>query len=568
MSDPVRLKGVAASMGVAVGTARVLAWGRRRISFRRITQGQVASEIDRFRAAVAASHAEIEVARQELAQQHGATYASILDAYLLMHGDALLIDATCDTIREENINAEWAVSRVAERLKAPLLRDGSSYFRERARDVDHVKEHLLRELCGEDRTELPGQGPVVLIAHDLTPADAVQMLAPPTVGLVTEVGGGSSHTAILARTFGVPAVVGVGSVPIEIEDDQDVVVDGFGGQVIIGASRRERSQAEARRDRFLAFLDAERDRSAVTLDGTSISVAANMELPSELEAALASGADGIGLYRTEFMCLNRPEPPSEDEQLDIYRTIAAALAPSKVIFRTFDWRRDKRPAGFDMGEDQAGWLRTQIKAVLRASEWGHVALMFPMVATVRELLDAKILVEQCRSELGERGAPCASLQVGMMVEVPSAALMAEGFARHADFFAVGTNDLAHYTLAVDRHGNQASAGANPLDPAVLRLLERTVRAAGDAGIPCSMCGDMAAHPLALSLALGLGYREISVPIRLLPLARAVVRSVDIELAGPLAHDALSCESAEDVRLLVTDRMGEGFDPAWIRQEAV
>lgn len=568
MSDALRLKGVAASMGIAVGGARVLAWGRRRVSFRRIAEDQVSSEIDRFRAAVAASHAEIEAARRELAQQHGATYASILDVYLLMHGDALLVDAIRDVIEQEHINAEWAISRVTERLKAPLLRDGSSYFRERARDVDHVKEHLLRELCGEDRAERPGQDPVVLIAHDLTPADAVQMLAPPTVGLVTEVGGGSSHTAILARTFGVPAVVGVGSLPVEIEDDEDVVVDGFSGEVIIGASRGERRQAETRRDRFLAFLEAERGTSAVTLDGTSISVAANMELPSELEAALGNGADGIGLYRTEFMCLSQSEPPSEDEQLDVYRTVATAMAPKKVIFRTFDWRGDKRPASLGAGADQADWLRTQIKAVLRAGEWGSVALMFPMMATVRALRDAKVLVQQCRAELGREGVPSASLKVGMMVEVPSAALMAEHFARHADFFAVGTNDLAHYALGVDRQGDQASAGASLLDPAVLRLLERTIRAARDAGIPCSVCGDMAADPLALSLVLGLGYREISVPVRLLPLVRAVIHSVDLDLLSSLAEDALRCESAEEVRLLVTDRMGEGFDRSWMHQEAV
>jgi len=568
MSDPLRLKGVAASMGVAVGAARVLAWGRRRLSFRRITQDRVSSEIDRFRAAVAASHAEIEAARHELAQQHGATYASILDVYLLMHGDALLIDAICEAIQEEHISAEWAISRVTERLKAPLLRDGSSYFRERARDVDHVKEHLLRELCGEDRTEPPGQEPVVLIAHDLAPADAVQMLAPPTVGLVTEVGGGSSHTAILARAFGVPAVVGVGSLPVEIEDDQYVVVDGFSGEVIIGASRGEQSQAETRRDRFLAFLEAERGTSAVTLDGTSIGVAANMELPSELQVAIGNGADGIGLYRTEFMCLSQSEPPPEQEQLDIYRTVATAMAPKKVIFRTFDWRRDKRPAALDARAEQADWLRTQIKAVLRAGQWGSVALMFPMVATVRELLDAKVLVERCRAELERDGAWSASLQVGMMVEVPSAALMAEQFARHSDFFAVGTNDLAHYTLGVERHEDRASTGANPLDPAVLRLLEQTIHAAKDAGIPCSMCGDMAADPLALSLALGLGYREISVPVRLLPLARAVIRSIDLELVSSLARDALSCESAEEVELLVADRMGAGFDRSWMHQEAV
>ena len=567
MSDPVHLTGTAASVGVAVGSAWVLGGGRRHLSFRRIASQNVPDEVARFHRAVAESRAEIEAAKHELTQQHGPTYASILDVYLLMHGDALLIDAICSAIQEEGINAEWAVTRVAERLKAPLLRDSSAYFRERARDVDHVKEHLLRQLCGEDRAEVVGEEPVILVTHDLTPADAVRMLGPPTVGLVMEVGARSSHTAILARALGVPAVVGVGPLSVEIEDDQHLVVDGFSGDVIIGASADQRSRAQARRNRFLAFLDAERTTSAVTQDGTFITVSANMELPRELGAAIDSGADGVGLYRTEFLCLDRPEPPSEDEQFEIYRNVAVTMAPKKVVFRTFDWRGDKRPSAFEVGDQEHTWLREQIRAVLRASCHGTVALMFPMVGTVRELLAAKAIVEECRVELFGEAGPSPPMPVGMMVEVPSAALLADRFARHADFFAVGTNDLAHYTLAVDRNDDRASVESSPLDPAVLRLVERTVRAADDAGIPCSLCGDMAANPVTLGLALGMGYQQLSVPVRMLPLVRAVIRSVDLGLMRDLARDALECESADEVRRLMADRMKE-LDPLWMEQQAV
>jgi phosphotransferase system enzyme I (PtsI) len=566
MTGPARLKGIAASIGVAVGPARVIGRERRRLSCRRIEDAAISSELARFEQAVSRSRDEIEAAKQQLTERHGSTYAPILDVYLLMHGDALLIDATSEAIRNDRINAEWALSRVTERLKKPLLEDASSYFQERARDIEHVREHLLRHLGGEHRSEPSTEVPTVLIAHDLTPADAVRMLAPPTVGLVTEMGAGSSHTAILARTFGVPAVVGLGPLPIEIEDDEVVLVDGFAGEVTVGASAEERRAAETRRDRFNAFLKAERTTSAVTRDGVSISVMANVELPSEVGAALENGAEGIGLYRTEFMCLDHVEPPSEDEQLEVYRGVVSAMAPKRVVFRTFDWRGDKRLRAHDLGERERAWLKTQINAVLRASGEGSVALMFPMVATVDEFCRARALVEECRSELSDERARSAELPIGMMVEVPSAALLAERFAQHADFFAVGTNDLAHYTLAFDRRDSRSAA--KPLDPAVLGLLDRAIAAASDAQMPCSMCGDMAADPVALCLALGLGYRQISVPVCVVPLVRAVIRNVDLQVAAEVARDALRCGSADAVRELVIDRLDAHLGALWKEQGIV
>jgi phosphotransferase system enzyme I (PtsI) len=566
VTNPVRLKGIAASIGVAVGPARVVGRARRRLSYRSIDDAAVASEVARFSEAVSKSRAEIETAKEQLTEQHGSTYAPILDVYLLMHGDALLIDATSEAIRSDRINAEWALSRVTERLKKPLLEDASAYFRERARDIDHVREHLLRHLSGEQRAASSIQGPTVLIAHDLTPADAVHMLAPPTVGLVTEMGAASSHTAILARTFGVPAVVGVGPLNTEIEDDEMVLVDGFAGEVAVGVSTEEQCAAEERRDRFAAFLRAQRSTSAVTRDGVSILVAANVELPDEIEAALESGAEGVGLYRTEFMCLDRTEPPSEEEQLEVYRTVVAAMAPKQVVFRTFDWRGDKRLRAYDLGRRDRAWLTTQIKAVLRASVEGSVALMFPMVATVAEFCEARALVDECRRGLSDERAKIAEVPVGMMVEVPAAALLADRFTEHADFFAVGTNDLAHYTLAFDRHDSQSAA--KPLDPAVLGLLQRTVIAANEAQLPCSMCGDMAADPVALCLALGLGYRQVSVPVSVVPLVRAVIRKVDLQVAANVARDALRCGSADAVRQLVIDRFDEDLGALWNEQGIV
>jgi phosphoenolpyruvate-protein phosphotransferase len=552
------LRGVAASIGVAVGPARLLGRGRRRASYRQIADDDVSSELARFDEAVAESRSEIEAAKEQLTVQHGSSYAPILDVHLLMHGDALLVGAIADTIRNERINAEWALSRVTERLKKPLLENASPYFQERAEDIEHVRQHLLRHLRGERRGDAPTGEPVILLANDLTPADAVHMLAPPTIGLVTEMGAPSSHTAILARTFGVPAVVSVGSLPPEARDDEMVVVDGFSGHVVVGASLDERREAEGRRQRFIAFLESERSSQAVTRDGVSIAITANVELPTEIETALENGAEGIGLYRTEFMCLDREEPPPEDEQVALYRRVVTAMAPRRVVFRTFDWRGDKRLRSNVTGRETHDWLEAQIKAVLRASHEGSAALMFPMVATVEDLQIARARVDRCRRELG--GEIGAELPVGIMVEVPSAALLASRLAQHADFFAVGTNDLAHYTLAYERRDPRSAA--NPLDPSVLVLIEQAATAAREADIPYSMCGDMAADPVALGLALGLGYRQISVPVSVLPLARAVVRNLDLGVATEVARDALQCESAGEVRALLLERLEPQLGALW------
>ena len=559
MSRPLRLKGIGASIGVAVAPARALPTGRPR-AYAKVEHAAIATELRRFEKAVAKSRAEMEAAKQQFTLQHGSTYAPIFDVYLLMHEDPALIDAIAEAIRNDGINAEWAVARVTERLRAPLLRDTSSYFRERALDIAHVEEHLLRHLGGEDRPERVSDEPVVLVGHDLSPADAVRMLAPPTVGLVTAVGAGSSHTAILARTFGVPAVVGVGPLAREIEDGEDVLVDGFAAEVSVGVCVEERREAEARKGRFAAFLEGERQSTATTEDGIAVIVTANVELPTESEAALESSAEGIGLYRTEFMCLERQEPPSEDEQFELYRAVVNAMAPNNVAFRTFDWRGDKRIRADDLRERERDWLRTQIKAVLRASSDGAVSLMFPMVATVDEFLAAKAIVEESRAALVDQSARAAVLPVGMMVEVPSAALLADRFAEHADFFAVGTNDLAHYTMALDR--SDGGASATPLEPAVVRLIAGTVAAAERAGIPCSLCGDMASNPIELGLALGLGFRSLSVPVSVVPLARAVIRSVDLKRARSIAEEALWCESADEVRKLLHGHLAKHLDPLW------
>jgi phosphotransferase system enzyme I (PtsI) len=557
------LRGFAASAGVAIAPARLLGGEIGIRHHARVDPGAVPAEVSRFNKALERSKAGIEIAKAELNSRHGATYASILDVYLLMHDDAVLVDAVTRTIRDDEINAEWALAKVAERLRAPLLEDSSSYFRERARDIDHLEEHLLRELRGGSTVASTALGPSVLVAQDLTPADAVRMLAPPTVALVTAGGAPSSHTSILARAFGVPTVVGVGARLAELAEGEDVLVDGFSGEVSVGFGENERREAEGRQVRFLSFLgDAPSDGPTATEDDVEIRVAANVGLPSEVETALESGAQGIGLYRTELMCLDRSEPPSEDEQVQVYEEVARAMAPDPVVIRTFDWRLDKRLRANEVGASERDWLKTQIRAVLRASLAGELGLMFPMVATVKQFQVRRALVDEVRAELGSSIGK--DIPIGMMVEVPSAALLADRFAAVADFFAVGTNDLAHYTLASAR--GMSGADASPLDPSVLRLLSTVTAAADRAGIPCSLCGDVATSPTALGLMAGLGFRSVSVPVTAVPLARAVIRRIDLAMATQVAKDALACETSDEVSALIEERLGPRLDPLWTPTE--
>lgn len=564
MTGAIRLQGVAASIGVAIGPASVVGEGGRTAIQREIGATETAAELHRFDQAVCESRREIESAKQELLESHGRRYTPILDVYLLMHADPMLIEATCHLIRRETINAEWALHRVVEGLKAPLLSDASTYLRERARDIEHVKEHLLRHLQGGRRGQRIAD-PSVLVAHDLSPADAVHLLGPPTVALVTEAGGPSSHTAILARTFGVPAVFGVSRLSTHVKPRQTILVDGFAGEVTLAPSKAQVRAAEARKTRLVSFVRAGSTSSSTTTDGVHISVTANIGLPSEAHSAVQSGAEGVGLFRTEFTCLEREIPPPEEDQLEAYRLVVRAMAPYNVVFRTFDWRLDKLPLLADLGGLPPDWLRTQLRAILRASRDGAASVMFPMVATLDQLDDRLALVNDCREELERQGLPVGELPVGMMVEVPSAAMLAREFASRAEFFAVGTNDLVQYALGVDRRHPGSDADLHTLNPAVLRLLETTLEAAERASIGCSMCGGMASDSVALVVALGLGFRQLSVPLNVLPLVRGVVRNIDLRRAADVAKRALACSTALEVRNLVLEAFSDPLGALWREQ---
>ncbi|HJL05774.1 MAG TPA: phosphoenolpyruvate--protein phosphotransferase [Polyangiaceae bacterium LLY-WYZ-15_(1-7)] len=571
----VEVAGVAASLGIALGPVHVVPRGdrarRRRVRDR-------AAEVRRLREAIEASRAEIEAARDTLDEET----ALVLDAQLLMHRDELLVDAAVKAIEELGLDAEWAVERTVDELRQPLLRSDSFYFRERAEDVAHVGQHILRHLRG-DLLRLP-ERPLVLVAADLSPAEAVRLLGDERVlGLVTESGSATSHTALLARALEVPAVVGVAGLLERIEGSPEAVVDGLAGKVVLTPSAEEAAAAAQRSERYRRFANQLRARAGdavVSRDGEEVALAANIELPREAGAACAHGAAGIGLYRTEFLYLDRDAPPSEEEQRRVYQEVLDACPGRGVTIRTFDLGGDKLPrtARFDAGPNPAlglralrlglrrrEVLRTQLRAVLRAAADREAALMFPMVSDVGELRRARALVREVEEALDREGLPRGSVRVGAMIEVPSAALLAGQLLAQADFLSVGTNDLVQYTLAVDRSNPDVAPLGDPAHPAVLQLLARVVEAGRVHGKPVAMCGDMAADPIALPVVLGLGFRRLSMPLGSLPFAQETVRRVAMSELAPLAEEALAMESGAEVRDRVREQLRDALGELWVEQ---
>ena len=570
--------GIAASLGIAVGPAHVIP---RMGGASHHKARDASAEAERLRDAVEASRTEIETAKDAFAG--GGETAFVLDAQLLMHRDDALLNAALRYVERDGVNAEWALEKAVDELKAPLEAAGSKYFRERALDIAHMGQHILRHLRGGlDRLDLPA-GRVVIVATDLSPADAVRLLGDTRVcGLVTEVGSSTSHTALLARALEVPAVVGVGPVLDGIANGCDTIVDGLRGRVVLDPRDEELEDAEKRGRRFRRFASDLRKKSeepAKSLDGVPIALMANIELPAEAMAARAHGAQGIGLYRTEFLFLDREDAPGEDEQVAVYRDVIDACGERPIVVRTLDLGGDKLPARWrvEAGPNPAlglravrltlhrpELLRTQVRAVLRAAKHGTLDLMFPLVEGPDRMRELRAVVEDCREELVREGVEHEAVRVGAMVEVPSAALMCAELAREADFLSVGTNDLVQYTLAVDRGNADVARWADPLHPAVLRLLAMIVRGAGDT--PLAMCGDMAADPIALPVVLGLGYRSFSVPAVSLPFAQELVRRVDVTELASLAEALLeTTPDAPRARVAVAETLAPTLGTLWAEQ---
>jgi phosphotransferase system enzyme I (PtsI) len=569
------LKGIPASGGVAIGKGFFLNRVLPRSVRSTVGREQLDEEVAAFQRAVARSREQILAIRDGVTDT-SSEHHQILSVHLALLEDSMLVEQTVRTIRENQFAADWAFNKVLQDLLETFHRIEDPYLKERGHDLRQIGHRVLENLAGRPVDSIASiRDPVVIVAHDLSPADTAQILKSPVLGFATDVGSRTSHTAITARSLGIPAVVGVEGGTEEFGAAETVIIDGEEGVVIFDPTvevvreYQERRKAYAQRTRDLAKFAR---LPTVTRDGKTLLLLANIEFPEEADVALRSGAFGVGLYRTEFLFLNRKDLPSEEEHFQTYRKVTEKFVRHPVTIRTFDLGGDKFASQLELAEEMnpAMGLRAirfclkekeifkpQLRAILRASTYGKVRMMFPMISGVGELREAMAVVEEVRGELRRRRIPYdKEMPIGIMIEIPSAAIVADLLARETDFFSIGTNDLIQYSLAIDRVNEHVSYLYEPLHPAILRLIRRVVEAGHDAGIPVSMCGEMAGEPFYSYALLGFGLDELSMNAAAIPRVKRILRkSVAYEakeFAGSLLLHATAAEIGRALRKKVED----------------
>jgi phosphotransferase system enzyme I (PtsI) len=567
-------RGIPVSPGVAIGPALVLDTEGVRIPRRFIAGDHEEAEVERLRQALAAAGREAQENQRTVTAKLGKHYGAIFGAHALLIEDPALVQEAEVLIRQRGLAAEYAVSQVMRRHAKALEGLDRGHFATRAADLFDVEKCILRHLVGHHTDVLRQlQEPVVVLAHDLTPSETAALDPKMVHAFVTEAGGRASHTAIMAGVLGIPAVVGLGRFLMDVSGGDDVVVDGNRGVVILNPDEEARERCEQARKSFHTFetqLGQLRDLPADTRDGTRVDLLGNIEFPHEAKECVGRGAGGVGLYRTEFLYLDRQTDPSEAEHLDAYLTVIRALASRPVVIRTLDLGADKFAIATEPERQERNpflglrsvrlclrnltLFKTQMRAILRASAFGDVRIMFPMVSTLLELRQCKMILAEVKEDLEDEGIPFnRNLPVGTMIEVPSAALLAEQMAREVSFFSIGTNDLVQYTLAADRTNEAVASLYSPGDPAVLRLIDMVVQAARRNSTVVSICGEMSGEPLYTLLLLGMGIRQLSVTPHNIPEIKKLIRSVTIDEANTVAREALRLETARDVNNYLRDQ---------------
>jgi phosphotransferase system enzyme I (PtsI) len=562
---PLTLSGIGASPGITIGPALVVGGGTPAFKRRHVGREEVDVELRRLAQAVKDSQENLRGVRDRAARAGGEV--AILDAYLLMLSDDVLMQATEGNIRVDLKCAEWAVSSAVRALAAHFEDMDDPYLRERGRDMQFVGELIIRTLRGgrDPAPFIKLDRPAVVVAYDLSPADTAAMVNDQVLALVTEIGSRTSHTAIMARALQIPAVLGVADATKRILNGDNLVVDGIRGIVQVRPTIEEIASAHARAARHAELCQHLRNTyelPAETADGVPVELRANLEFLSEAASALECGAMGVGLYRTEFLFINRAEPPSEDEQYEVYRTLVQMIAPNPVTVRTFDIGGDKFVSSLALpGElnpalglravrlalSRPRVFRAQLAAMVRASAHGPVRILVPMIGTLSELRQVRELFESVVRDVDARGLPRAEhIPLGVMVEVPAAAIMIERLAPEADFLSLGTNDLIQYTLAADRANRSLAYLASPFDPAVIRLIANVAAVASRLGTPLSICGEMASDPLAAIFLVGAGIRDLSMDSGGIPRVKETLRRVALDEAQEAAAEAVESDTAEAV----------------------
>lgn len=563
-----RMNGIAASDGVAIARAYLLVESD--LSFERDKVADVDAEINKFRNAIDTSKVELTKIRNNAEDNIGPDKAAIFDAHLLILDDPEIIKPVEEKISNEQVNAPTALTDVTSQFVTIFESMDNEYMKERAADVRDVSKRVLAHILG---VTLPNPSMidenVVIIGNDLTPSDTAQLNKEFVQGFVTNIGGRTSHSAIMSRSLEIASVVGTKSITEEVQQGDMIIVDGMTGEVIINPTEDEVIAYQNKRERF--FKDKEelkklRDEETTTVDGVNVELAANIGTPEDLNGVIDNGAEGIGLYRTEFLYMGRDEMPSEDEQFEAYKSVLQEMDGKRVVVRTLDIGGDKELPYLNLPEEMNPFLgyrairlclnepeifRPQLRALLRASTYGKLSIMFPMVATVQEFRDAKALLNEEKEKLIKEGVEVAEdIELGIMVEIPATAALADVFAKEVDFFSIGTNDLIQYTMAADRMSERVSYLYQPYNPSILRLVKQVIDASHQEGKWTGMCGEMAGDATAIPVLLGLGLDEFSMSAISVLKARRQIKGLSQNEMRELANRALDCVSADEVEDLV------------------
>lgn len=566
------LKGIAASDGIAAAKAYMLV--QPDLSFSGTSIDDPETEIKRLDDAVEASKSELELIKQKATENLGEEEAQVFEAHLTILADPELLGQIKDKIKNDKVNAEAALKSVTdmfiEMFEAMI---DNAYMQERAGDIRDVTKRIMSHLLG---VTLPNpaliQEEVVIVAHDLTPSDTAQLDRNYVKGFITDIGGRTSHSAIMSRTLEIPAVVGSGSATTDIQEGEMVIIDGINGDALVDPTDAELADYKQKAAEFAAQKEEWarlKDAKSVSADGKEVLLGANIGTPDDVLGANDNGAEAVGLFRSEFLYMNSNELPTEDEQYEAYKAALEGMSGKQVVVRTMDIGGDKELPYLPLPEEQNPFLgyrairicldrqdifRTQLRALLRASKYGRLAIMFPMIATVQEFKDAKAIFEEEKANLVASGVEVSDdIQVGMMMEIPAAAMIADKLAKYADFFSIGTNDLIQYSMAADRGNERVSYLYQPYNPSILRLIKNIIDASHKEGKWTGMCGEMAGDQIAVPLLLGLGLDEFSMSATSILKTRSLIKKLDSKEMKELADKAVSdCETVDEVVSLVKE----------------
>ncbi|MFQ5900477.1 MAG: phosphoenolpyruvate--protein phosphotransferase [Thermodesulfobacteriota bacterium] len=570
------LRGIGVSPGISMGNVYLLDRGRiETTSYRYIESPSIPFEIERFKNAIKRSKEQLcKVKERILETRAGRDHAYIINAHIMILEDNVLTDDTVEIIEEREVNAEWAFKMVLKKFLEMFNNIDDEYLRERASDIEHIEDMVLRNLMGEHHesiTEIEENS--IVVSHDLSPADTAQMTRDKVLAFATDIGGKTSHTAIMARSLDIPAVVGLDHITRKVEEGDFLVIDGTEGRVVINPSEVTQEQY-LKKQRQYRYYEKEflkfKDLPAVTMDGKKIDLLGNIEFVEELPSLLDHGAEGVGLYRTEFLYITRKDLPTEEEHIETYTKAIKMTDPFPVTIRTLDIGGDKFLTPINIADEMnpamglrairfclkmVDIFKVQLRGILRASVHGKVKIMFPMISGVEELRKAKEVLEEVKGELSKDGIPFdRDISIGIMIEVPSAAIIADVLAKEVDFFSIGTNDLIQYSLAIDRINEHVAYLYEPLHPAILRTIKNVVDAADEEGIEVGICGEMAGDPEYAVVLLGLGLNRMSMNAISIPRVKQFIRATNYRESQEMAAEVLNLSTVSEVKEYLKDKM--------------